>query len=81
MKRHQRNHIRGRAPALELDEIYNSSNPEVQEYFDQALMEEMDAAQSRAVIRVARKFQHLLSPRMQQALAAQSPSTAIAATA
>lgn len=67
MKRHHR--VR-RSPELELDEIYNSNDPEVRAYFDRAFMEEMDAARSRVILRVARKFQHMLPPRMQRVLSA-----------
>lgn len=76
MKRHQRN-----KDTLLLDDIYNSSDPTVRDFITQTLIEEMDKAQKRAIIRTAWKFQHLLSPQMQQVLAAQYPVTALAASA
>lgn len=76
MKRHQKN-----TDVLLLDEIYDSKEPAVKFYALQVMEEEMDKAQERALIRVAQKFRHLLSPQMQQALAAQYPVTALAASA
>ncbi|MGE9986702.1 hypothetical protein [Desulfovibrio sp. SGI.169] len=75
MKRHQENNM------LLLDDIYESRDPAVKSYIMQVMEEEMDKAQERAVVRVAQKFRHLLSPQMQQTLAAQYPVTALAASA
>ena len=76
MKRHQEN-----TNELLLDDIYESKNPAVKSYALQVMAEEMDKAHERATIRVAQRFRHLLSPQMQQALAAQYPVTALAASA
>lgn len=76
MKRHQENRNE-----LLLDAIYESKDPTVKRSAFRILEEEMDKAQERALIRTAQKFQHLLSPQMQQALAAQYPETALAASA
>lgn len=76
MKRHQEN-----TNELLLDDIYESKDPAVKRYIMQVMKEEMDKAQERALVRVAQKFRHLLSPQMQQTLAAQYPVTALAASA
>lgn len=76
MKRHQRN-----KDTLLLDDIYNSNDPTVRRFISKALIEEMDKAQERALIRTAKEFQHLLSPRMQQVLSARYPATDLAASA
>lgn len=76
MKRRQRN--RGR---LLLDAIYNSNDPAVQDFITDVMIEEMDKAQQRAQMRVAVRFKHMLSPRMQAILAAQCPAEPVAATA
>lgn len=66
---------------LILDDLYNSRDPAVKRFMNQALMEEMNAAQERATIRTAQKFSHLLPPHMRQVLAAQYPVPALAASA
>ncbi|WP_241159589.1 hypothetical protein [Desulfovibrio sp. ZJ200] len=76
MKRHQES-----TAVLLLDDIYESTDPAVKRYIMQIMEEEMDKAQERALVRVAQKFRHLLSPQMQQTLAAQYPVTALAASA
>ena len=76
MKRHQED-----MNELLLDDIYESRDPVVKRYALQVMEEEMDKAQERATIRGAQKFKHLLSPQMQQALAAQYPVAALAASA
>lgn len=55
---------------LLLDNIYNTNDPAVKKFLNQAMYEEMEAAHERAVMRVATQFRHLLPPDMQQILAA-----------
>lgn len=87
--RNQRKRISRKKPELFLDDIYDSDDPEVDRYLNTALKEEsekvdfslteaqirreFDNAQERVVIRLAWKFKHLLSPRMQKILEAQHP--------
>ena len=72
-----------------LDDITNSDDPEVNRYMKTAFKEEngkvdfslpeaqiqreVANAQERALIRLAWKFKHLLSPQMQKILEAQHP--------
>ena len=87
--RNQRKRISRKKPELFLDDIYDSDDPEVDRYLNTALKEEsekvdfslteaqirreLDNAQERALTRLAWKFKHLLSPRMQKILEAQHP--------
>ena len=87
--RNQRKRISRKKSELLLDDIYNSDDPEVKRYMNTALKEEnekvdlslpeaqirreLDNAQERALTRLAWKFKHLLSPRMQKILEAQHP--------
>lgn len=66
---------------LELDDLYESDDPEVQEALVEFMQEEMAAAQERATIRLAFKFRHLLPPVMQARLDRQYPAHGLAATA
>lgn len=76
MKRHRNEEQR-----LLLDDICDSKDPAVRDFMTRTLIEEMDKAQKRALIRTAYKFKHMLSPQMQQRLVAQYPAQAIAASA
>lgn len=76
MKRHQEN-----TNELLLDAIYECKDPAVKRSVFQILDEELDKAHERAALRVAQKFRHLLSPQVQQVLAAEHPVTALAASA
>ena len=87
--KNQRKRISRKPSRLFLDAIYDPNYPEVNRYMKTALKEEngkvdfslpeeqirreMDKAQERVVIRIAWKFKHLLSPRMQKILEAQHP--------
>ena len=53
---------------LEMDEIYASDDPKLQQYLHKFMREEVDAAQERALIRLAWKFKHLLKRSSQIAL-------------
>ena len=87
--KNQRKRISRMKPELLLDDITNSDDPEVNRYMKTAFKEEngkvdfslpeaqiqreVANAQERALIRLAWKFKHLLSPRMQEILEAQHP--------
>ena len=87
--KNQRKRISRKKPELFLDNIYDSDDPEVDRYLNTALKEENEKvdfslpaeqarievrnADERALIRLAWKFKHLLSPRMQKILEAQHP--------
>ncbi|MGE9985617.1 hypothetical protein [Desulfovibrio sp. SGI.169] len=87
--KNQRKKISRQKPELLLDDILNSDDPEVDRYMKTAFKEEngkvdfslpeeqlggeLDNAQERALIRLAWKFKHLLSLRMQKILEAQHP--------
>ena len=87
--KNQRKRISRKNPELLLDDITNSDDPEVNRYMKTAFKEEngkvdfslpeaqiqreVANAQERALIRLAWKFKHLLSPRMQKILEAQHP--------
>lgn len=87
--KNQRKKISRQKTELLLDDIINSDDPGVGRYMKMALKEEngkvdfslpeeqlrgeLDNAQERALIRLAWKFKHLLSPRMQKILEAQHP--------
>ena len=87
--KNQRKRISRKNPELLLDDITNSDDPEVNRYMKTAFKEEngkvdfslpeaqiqreVANAQERALIRLAWKFKHLLSPRMQEILEAQHP--------
>lgn len=51
-----------------LDEIYKSSDPAVRRYLMQAMREETQKAEERAILRVAHRFSHLLPIPMRQVL-------------
>lgn len=87
--KNQRKRISRKKPELFLDDITNSDDQEVNRYMKTAFNEEngkvdfslpeaqiereVANAQERALIRLAWKFKHLLSPRMQEFLEAQYP--------
>ena len=87
--KNQRKRISRKKPELFLDNIYDSDDPEVDRYLNTALKEENEKvdfslpaeqarievrnADERALIRLAWKFKHLLSPRMQKILEVQRP--------
>lgn len=87
--KNQRKRISRKNPELLLDDITNSDDPEVNRYMKTAFKEEngkvdfslpeaqiqreVANAQERALIRLAWKFKHLLSPQMQKILEAQHP--------
>lgn len=87
--KNQRKRISRKKPELFLDDITNSDNQEVNRYMKTAFNEEngkvdfslpeaqiqreVANAQERALIRLAWKFKHLLSPQMQKILEAQHP--------
>ncbi len=87
--KNQRKRISRKKPELFLDDITNSDDPEVNRYMKTAFKEEngkvnfslpeapiqreVANAQERALIRLAWKFKHLLSPQMQKILEAQHP--------
>ena len=87
--KNQRKRISRKNPELLLDDITNSDDPEVNRYMKTAFNEEngkvdfslpeaqiqreVANAQERALIRLAWKFKHLLSPRMQKILEAHHP--------
>ena len=87
--KNQRKRISRKNPELLLDDITNSDDPEVNRYMKTAFNEEngkvdfslpeaqiqreVANAQERALIRLAWKFKHLLSPQMQKILEAQHP--------
>jgi len=87
--KNQRKRISRKKPELLLDDITNSDDPEVNRYMKTAFKEEngkvdfslpeaqiqreVANAQERALIRLAWKFKHLLSPQMQKILEAQHP--------
>ena len=87
--RNKRKRISRKKPELFLDDIYDSGDPEVDRYMITAFKEEnkkvdlslpeaqirreFDNAQKRVVTRLAWKFKHLLSPRMQKILEVQRP--------
>lgn len=87
--KNQRKRISRKKPELFLDDIYDSDDPEVDRYLNTALKEEsekvdfslteaqirreLDSAQERALTRLAWKFKHLLSHRMQKILEVQRP--------
>lgn len=81
--------ISRKKPELLLDDIYNSTDPAIKQYMlmafseehkrinfygqERQLKEEIKRADKRALIRLAWKFKHLLSPQMQKILEAQHP--------
>ena len=87
--KNQRKRISRKNPELLLADITNSDDPEVNRYMKTAFKEEngkvdfslpeaqiqreVANAQERALIRLAWKFKHLLSPQMQKILEAQHP--------
>lgn len=75
MKRHDEDN-----GGLELDALYDSDDPAVREALVAFMHEEMEAAQERATIRLARKFRHLLTPVMQARLDRQYPVHGLAAS-
>lgn len=58
---------------LLLDDLYESEDPKVERTLGAFLKEASETAHERALIRVAWKFKHLLSPRMQEILEAECP--------
>ena len=66
-KRYERNR-------LILDAIYERDDPEINESLDLFLREEINRAYERTILRMANKYKHLLSPRMQKILAARNES-------
>lgn len=87
--KNRRKKISRKKPELLLDDITNSDDPEIKQYMMMAfseehkrinfygqehqLKEEIKRADERALIRLAWKFKHLLSPQMQKILEAQHP--------
>ena len=87
--KNQRKRISRKKPELLLDDITNSDDPEIKPYMMMAFSEEhrsinfygpehqfkedIKKADERALIRLAWKFKHLLSPRMQKILEAHHP--------
>lgn len=60
--RHDRNR-------LILDAIYECDDPEINEFMNTTLLEEISKAYERTILRMANKYKQLLSPRMQKILA------------
>lgn len=64
---------------LLLDDIYNSPDPAIKEYLSTVFYEEAELANERALLRVATKFRHMLSPQIQKVLdMRQLPSSQVA---
>lgn len=61
-------HFQEHQPALELDAIMLSTDPEIKRNMTQFLMEEMSLAQERALMRTAMKHSNLLPQPMRDLL-------------
>lgn len=62
---------------LILDDIYESENPEVEQALSELLQDSRAIARERALVRLAWRFKHLLSARMQETLEVHYPAQSV----